>query len=87
MSELAATIQAHTAKMEEHLIARGDHLPSLDVNGLDPRALPQHLKVSRQMILDSISELQTLALGPVDYLMEVSVPKVYKAYSSARLLC
>ena len=76
MSELASHIQTHTAKIEEYLIGQNLPLPSLDIEAVDVGPLPPQLSISREIILGSIDELHSLALGPLACLMRLTAPQV-----------
>lgn len=86
MSELASSIQTHTARIEEYLLAQGHALPSLGVDAIDVGPLPQQLSISRDTILDSIDELRELTLGPMGYLMKLTAPHVRRYSRMSRLI-
>ena len=75
VGELAASIQEHTAIVENHLIERGLPLPSLDVNIPAMLDLPADIAYSRQLVIDATEELQVLMYGPMPFLFRQMTQK------------
>jgi hypothetical protein len=82
LSELAATISANTAKIENYLRSHDLKSPSFDVDAptgsLVPSDAPE-LETARSELIDATLMLHDLILGPKEYLMKYTV-------STARLL-
>jgi hypothetical protein len=76
LSELAATISANTAKIENYLRSHDLQSPSFDVDAppgpLVPPDSPE-LEAARSELIDATLMLHDLILGPKEYLMKYTV--------------
>jgi hypothetical protein len=77
ISQLAATIQDHTSKIDAYYLDEGIPSPSFDTDF--PSDLPAHIRGCRNAILEASDELSDLMLGAAQ-LAEGSPPRVIAMY-------
>ena len=75
IAELATLIKSKTADIDEYLKSNGLQSPSFDIDAPEKLQLPVELALAKDAILEAADELNSLLLGPVDFLTNYNVSR------------
>ena len=69
IAELASVIQKHTSKVDDYISSHGLESPSFDVSMPAQLNLPETVQLSSNTVIEATSELHSLMLGPMGFLV------------------
>ena len=69
IAELALVIQKHTLKVDEYISSHGLDSPSFDISMPAHLHLPETVQLSSNTVIEATSELHSLMLGPMGFLV------------------
>ena len=69
IAELASLIQVHTLKVDEYISSHGLPSPSFDASMPAQLRFPESIELSSTTVIEATSELQSLMLGPMGFLV------------------
>ena len=69
IAELASLIQVHTLKVDEYISSHGLPSPSFDASMPAQLRFPDSIEPSSTTVIEATSELQSLMLGPMGFLV------------------